>query len=340
MIKLRNIMILTMMIFIANKTAVSADGYPSVEKHKDIWNKCGLGAGNEHYHHGYKAHSHTGGVCKYIETEKQNWAQKHGNEDGYENGYLGLEKEYKYKESDAYYAIYKKSYDEKYTQAKNKAESESSAYYDRGRELGKNGESLEGSYTNKIFDKAYKEGYKKGYEEYKSNVSEEYRQKGINDGISYLRKISFDNLEEYMIEAYESGYNEGFNKYKNSIINNGYSAAFGNGNEDPSYTQEEKDWYKEGFDKGNNRLEEIKAEARKLGLDGEDETTLDRFTEGKYQAIKAYEEGKVERLKLEEEKKELELQNQAKKDLFKYITIAIGFLIVSIVIFKFTKKKK
>ena len=292
--RLKNTIILTILIVMTNKTSINAHINESVDGHSDIFNISGLG--NYHYHHGYEAHLHPNGVCEYREAEKQNLAKKQGSEDGYEFGYLGLDKKYNYFENDAYYSIYKNAYDESYEKGKNNAESESKVYYNIGKELGKNGESLKGSYDNKIFDKAYRNGYNEGYKEYKAKVIKEYRQKGLNDGKLYNIKISFDGLEDYMINAYESGYSEGLLEYAKKVRDNGYSAAFGNGNKKPSYTEEENKWYDEGFNKGLKALEKIKDEARALGRAGKDESELDKFKEGRNEAIKAFEEGRKERL--------------------------------------------
>lgn len=292
--KLKSTIILTMLIVMANQTSINAHGNESVEGHSDFFNISGLG--NYHYHHGYEAHLHPNGVCEYREAEKQNLAKKQGTEDGYEYGYLGLDKEYRYSENDAYYSMYKNSYDESYEEGKNKAESESKAYYNIGKELGKIGKSLEGSYDNKIFDKAYRDGYNDGYKEYKAKVTKEYKEKGFNDGKLYNTKISFDGLEDYMINAYESGYSEGLLEYAKKVRDNGYSAAFGNGNKNPSYTEDENKWYDEGFNEGLKALDKIKDEARALGRAGKDESELDKFKEGRNEAIKAFEEGRKERL--------------------------------------------
>ena len=130
-----------------------------------------------------------------------------------------------------------------------------------------------------------------------------------------------------MIDAYEKGYSEGLSEYIKEIKYIGYSAAFGNANGNPSYTEDERKWYNEGLNEGNAKLKEIKEEAKKLGFEGKDESVLDKFTEGKTQALEAFKIGEEERLKQEQIKKEKE----NKMNLFKYgMIIAMGITTVSI----------
>ncbi len=54
--KLKNTIILTILIVMANQISINAHGNESVDWHSDFFNISGLG--NYHYNHGYEAHLH------------------------------------------------------------------------------------------------------------------------------------------------------------------------------------------------------------------------------------------------------------------------------------------
>ncbi|HSQ90234.1 hypothetical protein [Romboutsia sp.] len=292
---------LSIIVFMTTVTSVNAHGNESVEGHTDIFNKSKLG--NYHYHHGYEAHLHPNGICKFREEEAREDARKLGAKDGNEDGYLGNEKtQYRYSKEHAYFAVYKESYDKAFEEGKAKLEEEKKGVWKLGYDIGKSGKSqLTDSYSHEILNQTYVQGHKEGYSAFRKENIEKYNRDGFEDGKNNREKISFENLEEDYINSYNEGYEEGKNEYIKVIKDEGYNAVFGNGKAKSSYSEEEQVWYEQGYTQGEKDLEELKNTAYNLGRNGESKNIPEKFKHAQDIFDKHYERGLADKQKEDEQ---------------------------------------
>lgn len=230
--------------------------------HKDILNISKLG--NYHYHHGYEAHSHDGGICPKLVEE----GKKDGLEHGREHGYSGLQEiEYSYEDKSAELKVYETSYipeyEKSYNQAFREATKELKLVAENGYKMGLKGDAkTTNDYSHILLKEAYENSYEIGYEEYKKVEAKKYEEDGRKHGYEGISRIQFENQIEEFILAYNNGYDDGVNKRKEEIIKEGKDAAIYNKPKNESYKDEELEWYEEGFKAGNVLLQEIEKKAK------------------------------------------------------------------------------
>lgn len=292
--------------------------------HDDIFNISKLG--KYHYHHGYEAHKHDGGVCPELEAE----GKEDGKVDGREAGYSGLTNlEYTYGTNNSNLQVYKTSYipayEKSYNEAFRSASKELDLVTDNGYKMGLQGEIKNtNDYEHQLLKTAYETSYEKGYNEYKKQEEKEYEENGRKHGYEGTSKINFENLLDEYKRAYENGYTDGVEKRRTEKIIEGKNAAINNTPINESYQADNKEWYEEGFKQGQLLLKEIKTEASNQGKSGKEKSIPENLQPYEDIFNKFYEEGVKER----ETEEALNAETEKRKQTIKITLICITTVII------------
>lgn len=278
--------------------------------HRDNKNKSGLGS--YHYHcGGHPAHLHTNG-CPYTgvgtnsssgggtttvqnsEEQQKQSVKKKGYDTGYNDGYSG-------KLSDTYYSgdyseLYEEKYNEGYQKGINQLEEEKKIANQKGYELGKAGSQIQGNtYSNEKLQDAYENGYEDGISEYRAEKIKYYSNLGLSDGKVNVVNKDIENIDEEFKQIYEDNYSKGQEILSKEYIDKGYSDGFKDQQyKAPNYKHDKfNKWYKKGFDKALEDIENVKETGYNDGYEGNEQLVPKNLEHAKEIYEKAYEDGKA-----------------------------------------------
>lgn len=210
--------------------------------HRDTKNKSGLGS--YHYHHGFEAHLHPGGVCPFSggnattsggnttkDTQKEKTtARQSGYKSGYNDGYAG-ERNLPVANESKYPEEYEEGYKDGYQKGADKLNSEKDSVAAKGKEAGYtdgfNGNENNSSNYKGSHLESYKNGYDFGYKEgiEKRNleidkIKSEAIELGKQDGYIQSKKEKLEysgKYEEEYIKGYDEGYSLGVKKLNEDL---------------------------------------------------------------------------------------------------------------------------
>lgn len=282
--------------------------------HLDPYNESGFGEFNYHYHHGYEAHLHVDGKCPMengTQNENSNSSSTNSStsnektkakveeeayDTGYYQGYNSLEdnsSSYTGKYKDNYISAYQNGY----LDGAEDIKVDKKIAYDEGFELGKTGKPNNVDYPGKVRKKAFDDGYAAGYKKFKEDEIKKYSNLGQKDGKADNDKPSFKNLEKEFLDAYNNAYNKEQEIIKLQFYNEGFDIGIISEEYNPPNFEKERHllWFKEGYDAGKARLEELKEESYRLGYKGKEYSIPEDAIKADGICREKYKEGKVDK---------------------------------------------
>lgn len=233
--------------------------------HKDNKNKSGLGY--YHYHcGGHPAHLHNNGVCPYSNNQSSSNTSSSSTFTNSSNNNVNESA---------------------------KLENEVKNAYTKGFEHGSKCEKTNNIYTSKTISESYNKGYEEGINIYIKENKARYTKFGQEDASRFYMRSFDESIPDELREEYIKAYNDRVSELKKIAYDNGYMQSISGKDIDYSMfkSNEEIEACKDGYNAGENEIEEEKNIAYECGYNEKEYSVPKKFVDSEEVILASYKKG-------------------------------------------------